>query len=98
MLVELSCSLAHPNCTGCEFVTDQLLSAFVASNLAVIGRLLEGNEGDVTAPVRKGGYDALACIVKHVPSKSAIDDLRSTCELVITGMADNDRNIRLSAG
>ena len=64
----------------------------------MIGRLLEGNEQDVTSPVRKGVYDALACIAKHVPSKSAIDALRSTSDLVITGMADSDRNIRLSAG
>jgi hypothetical protein len=97
-LVKLSCYLAHPNLTVCEFVPEQLLSAFVASNFATIGRLLEGDEGDVTPQVRKGAYEALTHTVKHVPSKSAIDAMRPTCEMVIVGMADSDRDIRLSAG
>jgi serine/threonine-protein kinase ATR len=96
--VKLSCCLAHPGLTGCECVPEQLLSAFVASNLAMIGQLLEGNEGDVTPQVRKGAYEALTCAIKHVPSKSAIDALRPACEMVIAGMTDSDRNIRLSAG
>jgi hypothetical protein len=97
-LVKLSCCLAHPNLTGCEFVPEQLLPTFVASNLAMIERLLEGNGEDVTPQVRKGAYEALTCTIKHVPSKSAIDALKPTCEMVIDGMADSDRNIRLSAG
>jgi hypothetical protein len=64
----------------------------------MVYRLLEGSEEEIPPQVRKGVYDALRCIVKHIPANTVNDALTPACEMVIRAFVDKDRTVRLVSG
>lgn len=67
------------------------------SYLTVLARLLDGREDGVTPIVRRKTYIVLAQIVKHHELRTQ-EGLDHIAAMVIRGMIDEDRSVRLSAG
>lgn len=70
----------------------------VPAYLVVIARLLEGSEDEVTAHVRRSAYDALCRVIKHHDPRSATHGLEDAGNVILRGISDKERSVRLSAG
>jgi serine/threonine-protein kinase ATR len=94
-LAKLVCLFAHSNSLNCTS-TSKLSTPFLAVYLAILPRLLDGTQEEITHDVRRAVYDAVARVVKH--SRSSHDGLDSVTVLITRGIRDQDRDIRLRAG
>lgn len=66
--------------------------------MRIVIKLLEGTENEITSMVQKSAYDALARIIRHHTSGFGPAMTEPVCELVVKGMKQPDRSVRLSAG
>jgi serine/threonine-protein kinase ATR len=69
----------------------------VPSLLTVLARLIDGREDEVTPPVRRKTYDVLAQAIRH-HEHGAEEGMNHAANMILRGMADKDRSVRLSAG
>lgn len=60
--------------------------------------LLNGTDREVTPTVCRAVYDALARVVRHHTSGFGAAMVNPMSELVMKGMKNGDRGVRLSAG
>ncbi|KAI0340807.1 hypothetical protein BDW22DRAFT_1397789 [Trametopsis cervina] len=101
-LHRLPCALSRHLNTPCPFPSTPPKPKTAVNSLQpflhVSALLLEGPETEVSAPVRKAVYDALARSVGHQSAAFGGGKLELAAQLAGRGMKDEDRSVRLSAG
>lgn len=65
--------------------------------LTVLARLLDGEDDEVTPLVRRKTYDVVSEIMKHQDVHRR-DGMDHATNMILEGMSDKDRSVRLSAG
>jgi len=67
----------------------------VSPYVTIFARLLEGPEVEVTTQVRRQAYLALSFVLSH---HNGTEDATEVVKLLLKGLADADRSVRLGAG
>ncbi|KAJ3556801.1 hypothetical protein NM688_g1817 [Phlebia brevispora] len=97
-LGRLPCALTRHLDSPCPSTPTRTSVASIPTGMRVVVALLDGNEKEVTAPVHRAVYDALLRIIRHHTSGFGQAMIEPVSELVIKGMKNSDRGVRLSAG
>ena len=94
-IVQLPCLLAQCDKTECaaQFTNNAFLT--VLPYLPVVTHLLDGPENEVTPDIRRRVYLALLPALIH---HNAIEDLDPIVTILLRGMNDSDRSVRVNAG
>lgn len=92
---ELPCLLARCDKTECTAQTTNNAFLTVLPYLPVVTRLLDGPEDEVTPDIRRKVYLALRPALVH---HTALEDLEPIVGILLRGMNDSDRSVRVSAG
>lgn len=95
-LSKFPCTLAHFGESECLLASGAKLY-IIPSFLTVLARLLDGKDGEVTPLVRRKAYGIFAQIMKHQDVRRS-DGLDHAANMILAGMSDKDRSVRLSAG
>lgn len=94
-LAKMPCIILHPESTACDSSSPRLV--ILPSYLTIVARLLDGREDEVTTTVRRKTYFLLAKTLNHHDPVS-IEGLDHIYAMVVRGLVDQDRSVRLSAG
>lgn len=94
-IAQLPCLLAQ--CDKTECIAQSTNNAFltVLPYLPVITHLLDGPEDEVTPDIRRRVYLALLPVLVH---HNATEDLEPIVNILLRGMNDSDRSVRINAG
>ena len=92
---QLPCLLAQCDKTDCttQFTNNTFLT--VLPYLPVITHLLDGPEHEVTPDIRRRVYLGLLPVLLH---HNATEDLEPIVNILLRGVNDSDRSVRVSAG
>jgi len=96
-LAEFPCLLSHFGSSDCLCKSETPAISTIPLGHSVVARLLDGAKDEVTSVVRRRVYNALGRLVRHHPLGS-YDGLENATEMIIHGIIDKDRSVRLSAG
>ena len=96
-MAKLPCLLAHFDQSVCPSTEETFKIYIVPSLLTLLARLLDGKEDEVTPLVRHKTYDALTRAIMHHDHRTD-ERLDHVADMILRGMADQDRSVRLSAG
>lgn len=97
-LRHLACALARHLHNSCPADPGKSAINAIPPCLRVSTLILDGPENEVTPPVRKAVYDALARSINHQSAAYGRGGLDRAAEFAARGLKDNDRSVRLSAG
>ena len=92
---QLPCLLAQCDKTECTAHSTNNAFLTVLPYLPVITQILDGSEDEVTPDIRRRVYLALLPALVH---HNATEDLEPIVGIVLRGMNDSDRSVRVSAG
>ncbi|KAL6309800.1 hypothetical protein BKA93DRAFT_723405 [Sparassis latifolia] len=95
---KLSSTLRHAGVPSSSWSVDRPEISTVSVYMPVATLLLEGSGEDVTAVVRKSVYDALAQTLRYHTHAVDVSDFEHTTDMIVRGMKDGDRSVRLGAG
>lgn len=97
-LFKFPCTLAHFGESECLLASGMTRKLYIIpSFLTVLARLLDGKDGEVTPLVRRKTYGIFVQIMKHQDVHRR-DGLDHAANMILAGMSDKDRSVRLSAG
>ncbi|KAF8638618.1 hypothetical protein AX17_002159 [Amanita inopinata Kibby_2008] len=94
-LSNLCCVLSrcdNLHCSGCSKFIE------IAALLRIIELLLQGPQDRVTTTVRQRIYNTLSHAIKHHAEDTNTEQWTRTCSLIMDGVVDKDRSMRLAAG
>lgn len=94
-IAQLPCLLAQ--CDTSECTAQSMNNAFltVLPYLPVITHLLDGPEDEVTPDIRRKVYLALLPALVH---HNGLEDLEPIVSILLRGINDSDRSVRVTAG
>ncbi|KAH9948812.1 hypothetical protein B0H21DRAFT_777700 [Amylocystis lapponica] len=97
-LGRLPCTIVHSAQPACHATSNRPGVSTLPVYMLVSVRILEGPAGEVTALVRKAVYDALCRTLRHHAAGFGGGRLEHIAEMIMRGLKDQDRSVRLSAG
>ena len=96
-LGRLPCTLVHKDISECYLSTNNPCLDTVGACMAVAIPLLDGTTDEVTPKVRKAVFVSLASALRHHTSGFG-GKLDPISEMIMRGMKDKDRSVRLGSG